>query len=70
MKHTEKWYQRRLAKYFAEHYAQYEDDAGYLPDPAPNQWLFEIPEFSARIKLICDDNGVISEQHYPIGGDA
>lgn len=68
MKHTEKWYQRRLAKYFTEHYEHYEDDAEYFPDPAPNQWLFDIPEFNTRIELTCDDSGVVSEQRYTIGG--
>ena len=27
IKHDEKWYQRRLAKYFAENFEQYEDVA-------------------------------------------
>lgn len=70
MKHSEKWYQRRLAGYFAEHYKHYEDDVEYFNDPAPNQWLFDIPEFGVRIELTCDDSGVVSEQRYTIGGDA
>lgn len=70
MKHSEKWYQRRLARYFTEHYEHYEDDAEYFNDPAPNQWLFDIPEFDVRIELTCDDSGVVSEQRYTIRGDA
>lgn len=61
---TEKWYQRRLAKYFTEHYEQYEDTATYWPDPAINQWLFDIPELSVRIELTCTDKGEIKEQRY------
>lgn len=30
----EKWYQRRLAKYFTEHFEQYEDTAEFWNDPA------------------------------------
>lgn len=61
---TEKWYQRRLAKYFTEHYAQYEDTTTYWPDPAINQWLFDIPELGVRIELTCTDKGVVTEQRY------
>lgn len=61
---TEKWYQRRLAKYFEEHYAQYEDVATFWPDPAINQWLFDIPERGARVELTCTDKGVVKEQRY------
>lgn len=61
---TEKWYQRRLAKYFTEHYEQYEDVAEYWPDPFINQWLFDIPERGVRIELTCNDKGVIKESRY------
>lgn len=64
MKHPEKWYQRRLAKYFAEHYEKFEDSAEYWTDPAMNQWLFDIPERGVRVELTCSDKGVISEQRY------
>lgn len=60
----EKWYQRRLAKHFTEHYEQYEDTTEFWNDPAPNQWLFDIPELNARIELTCDDEGVVTEQRY------
>lgn len=64
MKHPEKWYQRRLAKYFTEHYEQYEDTAEYWNDPAPNQWLFDIPELGVRVELTCKENGEVVEQQY------
>lgn len=61
---NEKWYQRRLAKYFDEHYEQYEDTATYWPDPFINQWLFDIPELGVRIELTCTDKGEVKEQRY------
>jgi hypothetical protein len=60
----EKWYQRRLAKYFEEHYEQYEDTAEYFPDPFVNQWLFDIPERAVRVELTCTDKGEVKEQRY------
>ena len=64
----EKWYQRRLARYFTEHYEQYEDVAEYWNDPAPNQWLFDIPELDIRVELTCDDYGRVYEQKYKMIG--
>lgn len=60
----EKWYQRRLAKYFEEHYEQYEDSAEYFPDPFVNQWLFDIPERGIRVELTCTEKGEVKEQRY------
>ena len=60
----EKWYQRRLAKYFTEHHEEYEDKAEYFPDPFVNQWLFDIPERGVRVELTCNDKGVVTEQLY------
>lgn len=60
----EKWYQRRLAKYFTENYEQYDEVAEYFNDPEINQWLFDIPELGVRIELTCDDNGMVTEQRY------
>lgn len=66
MRHTEKWHQRRLAKYFEEHYSLYEDTAEYYTDPDINQWSFEIVENGERIQIILtsNDNGVVSEQRF------
>ena len=64
----EKWYQNRLAKYFTEHYPQYEDTAEFWNDPAINQWLFDILELNVRVELTCDDNGKIHEQKYELKG--
>lgn len=63
---TEKWYQRRLAKYFDEHYAQYEDVAEYWNDQAINQWLFDILELGVRVELTCKENGKVVEEKYPL----
>lgn len=62
----EKWYQVRLAKYFNEHYAQYEDVAEWWPDTYENQWLFDIPDRGVRVELSCTDKGVVKEQRYRI----
>lgn len=62
----EKWYQRRLAKYFTEHYAQYEDTVEYYPDPFVNQWLFDIPERAMQVELTCTDKGEVKEQCYKL----
>lgn len=62
---NEKWYQRRLAKYFTEHYEQYEDTVEFWNDPAMNQWLFDIPELKARIELTCYDDGRVVKAEYP-----
>lgn len=67
MMHPEKWYQRRLAKYFTENYEHYEDEAEYFVDPAPNQWLFDLPGFGLRVELTCDENGAVTEQRYSDG---
>lgn len=64
MKHAEKWYQRRLAKYFTEHYGEYEDTATFWTDPFPNSWMFDITELGLRIELLCDDHGDVIELHY------
>ena len=61
---SEKWYQRRLAKYFEDNYVEYEDTAEYWNDPAPNQWLFDIPDLRLRVELTCNDKGVVTEQKY------
>ena len=63
---TEKWYQRRLAAYFTEHYSQYEDTAEYWSEPAINQWLFDIHELGARVELTCHDDGRIVKTEYPL----
>ena len=60
----EKWYQRRLAKYFTDHYEAYEESAEWFNDPAINQWLFYIPELGLKIELTCSDQGVVTEERY------
>ena len=64
MKYHAKWYNRRLAKYFVEHYEAYENTAEYWPDPEINQWLFDIYELGIRVELTCDDKGNVYEQQY------
>lgn len=67
MKHNEKWYQRRLARYFDKCYSRYEDTVEFYVDPAVNQWLFYIPERKLKVKLTCDDDSIISVDEYEEG---
>lgn len=66
MKHTEKWYQRRLAKYFEDCYWSYEDSANYYTDPDINQWSFEIEENDKKVHviLVCNEDGSVSERRF------
>ena len=70
IRHDEKWYQRRLAAYFAEQYDEYEDYAEWFNDPATNQWLFYIPELDVNIELTCNEDGSVTEQRYELPMDA
>lgn len=66
MRHTENWYQRRLTKYFEDHYWSYEYSACYYPNPDINQWSFEIEENGKKIQIILtsNDDGTVSEQRF------
>ncbi|MGN1216982.1 MAG: hypothetical protein ACI4TD_03290 [Phocaeicola sp.] len=55
-----------MARYFEEHYAEYEDEAEFFNDPNVNQWLYDIPSIGYRIEITCDDNGNVTENRYPI----
>lgn len=68
MAHTHKWYQRRLAKYFEDHYVFADDTVEFYPDPTDNQWLFELPDSDALIKLTCQEDGTVVENRYMKGG--
>ena len=65
---TNHWYRIRLGKYFDEHYVEYEDSITWYTDPAPNQWVFNIPELKTRVELTCDVKGNISVVNYPLKG--
>lgn len=69
MKHNEKWYQRRLAKYFTENYESLEDTAEFATDPAPNQWCFYIREVNAIVTLTCCEDGTVTDKTAFIGGE-
>ena len=60
MKHPDKWYQRRLSKYFDAHYSEYEDDAEWWSDPEPNQWLFDIGQYE-----FAKDDEIIRGSRFP-----
>ena len=64
----ERWYHRRLFNYFREWYEDLEDEGEieFYNDPAPNQWLFDIPELDVRVKLTCDQNGNVFEDIYSL----
>lgn len=67
MKHTDIWYQNRLNKHFDKYFGEYKHDAEFYPDPAPNQWLFDIPELELTFKLTCHDDGrVISTKNFTL----
>ena len=68
--HTHKWYQRRLAKYFDEHYILSCDIVEFYPDPTDNQWLFELPGLDVLIKLTCQEDGTVVEHRYMKSGDS
>ena len=59
-----RWYQKRLGKYFDEHYGLYEDTAEYYVDPDVNQWMFNITELNIKVKLICHDDETVEERRY------
>ena len=54
-------YQRRLQRYFDQHYSQYEETAEWFPDGAPNKWKFIVPELGVIVTLVCGAKGDISE---------
>lgn len=70
MTQMERWYRRRLHNYMVEHYEELEDndEIEWWNDPAPNQWLFDIPKLKVRVEITCDKKGNVTEQKYPIGG--
>lgn len=59
---TEKWYQRRLAKYFMDHYEKYENNSEWFVNPDINQWRCYLPELAVKITFTCNDGGVITEE--------
>lgn len=67
MKHKDVWYQRRLAKYFDEHFFAIEDIVDFYPDPEVNVWLFEHTGFNIMIKLTCNDDGTVTKELYVKG---
>lgn len=58
---SEKWYQKRLAQYFKDHYFDIEDEIEFYTDPDINKWQFIIPETGLRVTLICGENGDVLE---------
>ena len=65
---SDQWYRTRLSRFFDMYYVDYEDDILWFTDPAPNQWLFDIPDLNARIELTCDVNGNVTVTEYPMRG--
>ena len=70
VKQTERWYRRKLHNYMVEHYEELEDndEIEWWSDPAPNVWLFDIPEQKVRVELTCDHKGHVTEQRYDLRG--
>lgn len=65
---THAWYRTRLGRFFDNYYLEYEDDIRWFVDPAPNQWLFDIPELNTRVELTCDIKGNVTVQEYNMKG--
>lgn len=61
MKHTEKWYENRLRKFFDNCYGEYEYVAEFYPNPRYNKWDFIIRELAIRVILTCHDSGEVEE---------
>ena len=61
MKFTDIWYQNRLRKHFDKYFEDFKYTAEFYPDPAPNQWLFDIPEINLKFRLTCYDDGRVRE---------
>lgn len=62
------WYRTRLSRFFDQYYLEYEDDILWFTDPAPNQWLFDIPPLKTRVELTCDVKGNVTVTEYPMRG--
>lgn len=52
----------RLQKYFDKYWSAYGDDAGWLVNPKPNQWIFIVDGLGLKVTLICNDNGRVTER--------
>ena len=59
---TEKWYQRRLAKYFEDNYNDYVEGSEWFVNPRINMWKCYIPELNQTITFTCDDEGNVIEK--------
>lgn len=59
---TEEFYTRKLQDYWDRHYSKYNATAEWYTNPAINIWKCEIPALRARITLVCNDNGVVTEK--------
>ena len=61
-----RWCMKHLQKYFDKHYGEYSESAGWLVNPANNQWKFIILELGVVVTLTCDDFGYVTEEKEPI----
>lgn len=58
---SQKWYERKLKKYYSEHYGEYDEYVEWYVNPEINEFKFIVPQLGQRIKLTCYDNGEITE---------
>jgi len=63
---TNRFYSKHLNAYFDKHYGEYEDIVEWYTDPVSNKWIFDIPDQKLRVKLTCNDDGVIEERRFYI----
>lgn len=61
MKHSAKWYNTRLQRYFDKYYKAYEETAEFYTNPAQNKWKFNIPELGIIVLLTCNDHGTVTK---------
>lgn len=62
LRHTEKFYNTKLQKYFDKYYSPYTETAEFYVNPEPNKWRFIINELGLNILLTCEEDGRIVER--------
>lgn len=60
LKHSDKWYQVRLSKFFNERFSDFEEFVEWDVDPAINVWKFKIPALNEKYRVECNDDGKIA----------
>lgn len=64
----ERYYEGALRAYYYSYYGKYDEETEFFVNPTPNKWMFYVPSLGVIIKLVCDDEGEITEYEQPYGG--